>query len=307
MGEPGFHLKEFDWSPDGELAKRFKVWKEQVDLFCWKRITFVKNKDGDTADNQQQYCCRTIMGLAGEIGLQYIESAKKSTTDPKIDGTKWEYKEYLAVLEKETEVGESGMKPAQDYKLLAQGKMNALQFHKKCTDVVLKMGIKEKDAIEIMVRNAFVLGISSHVAYDKIMALKHVERTSTRSLELTRDAEEAAMQKAAVSKGIATSAELTAAHGDASVKVNLLTKTRSGHGGKKSNRDAGASTSKTVHCFKCGHDDVIHWVIKQISRGNSDANVPVQADLWEPSVDSTHEHVECVRKPECEKSTDPAF
>ena len=187
----------------------------------------MKNKDGDTMDNQQQYCCRTIMGLAGEIGLQYIESAKKSTTDPKIDTVKWNYEEYLAVLEKETEVGESGMKPAQDYKLLAQGKMNALQFHKKCMDIVLKMGIKEKDAIEIMVRNAFVLGITSHMAYDKIMALKHVERTSTGALELTRDAEEAAVSSALVAIPLLTAAFCIAASSASCVNSRLRVDVRS--------------------------------------------------------------------------------
>ena len=73
---PGVSLIVFDWSPDGELSKRYKLWEETVALFCWKRTTFCKDKEGDKLDDQKQLACRTIMALAGEVGLQYIETAK---------------------------------------------------------------------------------------------------------------------------------------------------------------------------------------------------------------------------------------
>ena len=93
------------------------------------------------------------------------------------------------------------------------------------------------DAVkEILIRNAFVLGMANSAAYDKIMGKPHSERSGKECLRIAKEAENAETQIKAI-QGTFESAfkGQSAACGETSgEKVLKLTKSKGGKGGKSS-------------------------------------------------------------------------
>ena len=150
-----------NWDNDGRLHERFTEWNRSV-LSRFAAIRFSSTKDSETVDAFLITCIEEWADQRGR-DILHTEAAKLSAEDQK------KPEKLLEILESACQPRGSHIAAAAEYRSLVQGSDSVPDFCRRVRQIVNRMGISDKGAKDILVRNAIMLGVSNPLTYSKCL------------------------------------------------------------------------------------------------------------------------------------------
>lgn len=148
-----------NWDNDGKLHERFTEWHRTV-LSKFVAIRFSSTKDDEVIDAFLVTC---IQEWADQRGRDIINTSKLSEEDKKKPD------KLLSILDAACQPRGSHIAAAAEYRSLVQGSDSVPDFCRRVRQVVSRMGIADKSATDILIRNAIMLGVSNPHTYSKCL------------------------------------------------------------------------------------------------------------------------------------------